>query len=193
MEVKLIKIARSDRWYASWAIDGRSYRQSMRTSDRRVAAARAAALRFTVATPRIDDRVAVDKLLSVAYARSLLARLNRVARLGHIRRQVLLTEKQMLRVLKKSRGLCAVSGLPLSFENTSGCPRNPWAPSIDRIDSTKPYTARNVRVVCVAANTAMSDWGAGVLVRLAEGVVQKHGVRANCAQMTANAPGGGIA
>lgn len=183
MKVRLVKIARSDRWYATWAVDGRSFRQSMRTSDRRTAEARAASLRFAMTR---DSSVEVDhfqRLVSPGYARSLLARLVRVARRGNDRRQVQISETQLLRLMKKSGGKCAVSGLPLSFTNDSGCPRNPWAPSIDRIDSTKPYTIRNVRVVCVAANTAMSDWGAGVLVKLSEGVAMKHGIRANYAQI----------
>lgn len=181
MEIKLIKIAASDKWYATWAVKGRSFRQSMRTADLREARAKAEALRFTM----IEDAGAAphrDRLQSRRFARALLARLHRIARNGNARRQVTLTEDQLLRVLAASKGCCQVSGIPFTFNNTSGCPRNPWAPSLDRIDSTKPYRAGNVRVVCVAANTAMSDWGAGVLVKLAHAVAAKHGLRASYAQ-----------
>lgn len=53
--------------------------------------------------------------------------------------------------------------------------RDPWAPSIDRIDNRQGYIQDNVRVVCVAANMAMNAWGYDTLLRLARGVVRNAG------------------
>lgn len=50
----------------------------------------------------------------------------------------------------------------------------PFMPSIDRTNSAKGYTAGNCRLVCVAANFAMNEWGQGVLHKLAVAYVKHH-------------------
>lgn len=53
-------------------------------------------------------------------------------------------------------GVCEVSGLPFatwSKETTA------WIPSIDRVDSSLPYTQENCRVVLWALNAAFAEWG----------------------------------
>lgn len=59
-------------------------------------------------------------------------------------------------------GRCAISGIPLDLEppeNLEPGPRNPIAPSLDRIDPDRGYVPGNVRIVCVAINSAMGCWG----------------------------------
>jgi hypothetical protein len=73
--------------------------------------------------------------------------------------------------LMKSTGFrCAVSGIPFAKRLASDGRRDPWAASIDRIENRHGYTSENVRVVCVIANIAMSDWGFDALIRLSRGV-----------------------
>lgn len=73
--------------------------------------------------------------------------------------------------LMKATGFrCGVSGIPFAKRFADSGKRDPWAPSIDRIENRQGYTAENSRVVCLAANIAMSDWGFDVLFRLARGV-----------------------
>jgi hypothetical protein len=45
--------------------------------------------------------------------------------------------------------------------------RNPYAPSIDRINCEKGYTRDNVRIVISAINMILSDWGAEVMEHVA--------------------------
>lgn len=71
-------------------------------------------------------------------------------------------------------GRCALSGIPFDFARR-GRRRRPFAPSIDRIDCTQGYTRANCRLVCVAVNYAMSDWGEGVLRQIAHGLVGRTG------------------
>lgn len=76
--------------------------------------------------------------------------------------------------LMKSTGFrCAVSGVPFAKRFAEGGKRDPWAPSIDRIENRQGYTVENSRVVCLVANIAMSDWGLDVLIRLTRGVHRK--------------------
>lgn len=50
---------------------------------------------------------------------------------------------------------CELTGSPFDLSSKRG----PLVPSIDRIDSSKGYTADNCRVIVLALNVAFSDWG----------------------------------
>lgn len=75
--------------------------------------------------------------------------------------------------LLRSTGFkCAVSGIAFSKTIVPGNWRDPWAPSLDRIENRHGYTLDNVRVVCLIANTAMNSWGYDALLRMARGVTR---------------------
>lgn len=84
----------------------------------------------------------------------------------------MLTKDDMAALWAACEGKCAVSGVPLELDITAGTEwrRNPWRPSIDRIESREGYAVSNCRIVCVAANIAMNEWGVEVLRRLAHGM-----------------------
>jgi hypothetical protein len=63
---------------------------------------------------------------------------------------------------------CAVTGVEFTFNDT---PKDPWQPSIDRIDSGRGYHLDNVRLVCLIANLAMNRWGEDTLRALARQMV----------------------
>jgi hypothetical protein len=75
------------------------------------------------------------------------------------------------RAMEETGFRCAVSGIAFSRKMGRG-PVDPWSPSIDRIDNRHGYLPDNIRVVCVAANYAMNQWGQDVLLRLAKAVVR---------------------
>lgn len=169
MEPKLIKIAASDRWYVTWMDGRRSLRVSARTTDR--TQAERVRKEIALSLTRTGSPATLEKMGSRAYAQFLYTRLRGTERrVVSARRACQITADYIQELLIKSRGVCSVSGIPLSFERPDPQMRNPWAPSLDRIDSALPYQRGNVRVVCAAANLAMQDWGFGVLLRLAEGV-----------------------
>lgn len=52
---------------------------------------------------------------------------------------------------------CSVTGMKLSV-TWDGPGRNPWYPSVDRIDTSLGYVPGNVRPVCWAYNCARQTW-----------------------------------
>lgn len=59
---------------------------------------------------------------------------------------------------------CPYTGRPIDFSlPTVKGKRNPWGPSLDRIDSTKGYVPGNVEVTSVWWNVAKNDWTPDVM------------------------------
>jgi hypothetical protein len=91
-----------------------------------------------------------------------------------------LVPSDVLALMKASAFRCPLSGI--SFSRTAPVKgdtfsiRDPWAPSIDRLDNRLGYHPDNVRVVCIAANMAMNAWGYDTLLRLARGVVRNAAI-----------------
>jgi hypothetical protein len=81
---------------------------------------------------------------------------------------------QVLSMAKRQRWTCAVTGIKLNPKKPKGSRRSPFTPSIDRIIPSNGYVLGNVRVVCLAANFAMNEWGDDVLKKLAEGWLMKE-------------------
>lgn len=67
----------------------------------------------------------------------------------------------------KQRWRCALTRL--SFDCSGKQPRsNPYALSIDRINSRDGYTVENVRLVLHSVNCALGPWGEDVLAKICE-------------------------
>lgn len=75
-----------------------------------------------------------------------------------------LTLKDVRELLAPMR--CSVTGHELSME-WDGRGKNPWAPSLDRIDNAVGYVRGNVRLVCWAFNLAKGEWDDRVFHELA--------------------------
>ena len=104
-----------------------------------------------------------------------------VARLVHKRHRASARDRNMpfdlepaqVYDLMQSTGFrCAVSGIPFSKYVAETAWRDPWAPSLDRIENRHGYIWENVRVVCQIANIAMNAWGYDTMLRMARGVVR---------------------
>lgn len=75
-------------------------------------------------------------------------------------------------LFEQQGGMCAISGLPFSLnEFPLVLVKRPFAPSLDRISSQRGYTADNVRLVCVAVNFGMGQWGEELYLTLARAAV----------------------
>lgn len=62
-------------------------------------------------------------------------------------------------------GKCELSGI--QFDLSRNGVKGPYAPSIDRIDSSKGYSPDNCRIILWALNAAFSHWGAEVFRKIA--------------------------
>jgi len=67
----------------------------------------------------------------------------------------------------KQKGLCAYSGVPLSFEDN-----HPHTVSLDRIDSSKEYTEDNVQFVCTIVNYVKQRFDENVFFTFCKSVTQ---------------------
>lgn len=73
-----------------------------------------------------------------------------------------------LNEVEKSGFRCALTGISF-YEKApmTRTGRHPFSPSLDRIDNSKGYTPDNVRIVVLAINIMMADFGSEVFSRVA--------------------------
>ena len=73
-------------------------------------------------------------------------------------------------------GRCEVTGIPFDLVERRGGVHasNPWVPSIDRIDSTKPYSKENVQIVVYMYNVCKAEFSHEDVVRFCRMVVAEE-------------------
>jgi len=87
-----------------------------------------------------------------------------------------LPEGHAAQLYDDQEGRCKVSGVEFSLETyPDALVKHPFAPSIDRILSSGHYTPDNVRLVCVAVNFGMGQWGQELYMKLARAAVAREG------------------
>lgn len=86
-----------------------------------------------------------------------------------------LSDADIAKILARANGKCEVTGKP--FVLLGNGKREPWAPSLDRIDSTKGYTFNNVRLVAVVVNYALHEFGDNIFFEMAEAALLKRAER----------------
>lgn len=65
------------------------------------------------------------------------------------------------------RGHCEVTGICFDLQRAKWF-KNPFGPSVDRVDPALGYTKANCRIVVECFNSARGEWGDGILKRLME-------------------------
>ncbi len=91
-----------------------------------------------------------------------------------------LTRADLAIIWERSGGRCELTGLKFDLFKRNEYRRRPFAPSIDRIDSATGYSASNCRLVVVAINLAMNEWGHEVFAKIAAGYLRKYSTLKNC-------------
>jgi hypothetical protein len=83
-----------------------------------------------------------------------------------------LSPEDIVELWNESAGCCAITGLPFNRDRYGqGAAKCAFAPSLDRIDPTKPYTRDNCRFVLAAVNFALNSFGDEVFDRI---VLARH-------------------
>ena len=78
---------------------------------------------------------------------------------------------------KVAIGTCERTGLPFSNNLDLTASKDPFAPSLDRINPGKGYTQDNVQVVCTVYMLAKSDWGDEPVVKMAVALLSASSYR----------------
>jgi hypothetical protein len=86
--------------------------------------------------------------------------------------EVSLTKEWILE--KLNSGVCELSNLAFDLSPTGRINRNPFSPSIDRIDSNKGYTPDNCRVILLSMNDALNQYGLEHFLTVAQAVINKQ-------------------
>ena len=85
--------------------------------------------------------------------------------------------KWVLERYETQNGACCLTGLPFTLEFTPrGKKYHPYNPSLDKIVPAEGYTKQNTRLVCVAVNIALNEFGEEVLRKVCEGYLTRNGV-----------------
>jgi hypothetical protein len=82
-----------------------------------------------------------------------------------------LTYKEVELLFEKQNGRCAISGIKLDMSYKLNAERNPFSPSIDRIDCNKGYNINNIRIVCMIVNFGLNQFGKEVFIEVCKATV----------------------
>lgn len=117
------------------------------------------------ALPAMQDGTKIPRI----YWRALYNARTRARRAGL---QVMSAE-EYAGLVARAGGRCEVSGIAFSDAKQAGQRKALWAPSIDRIDCRRGYEAQNCRLVCIAVNIALNEFGIDTLTRIANAIEAK--------------------
>jgi hypothetical protein len=84
-----------------------------------------------------------------------------------------LTPESVRELFAAQGGTCAMTGLAFAPSNETESRRNPFCPSIDRVDLTLGYIKGNVRIVTCIANVARSDFGDAAFYKMCAAGAEK--------------------
>jgi hypothetical protein len=69
-------------------------------------------------------------------------------------------------------GICERTGHTFTYTIGSRDCRNPWFPSIDRIDSSLGYTKDNCQIVCLIYNIAKNRWTDAIMLEMVMSTIE---------------------
>nr|QBK85865.1 MAG: uncharacterized protein LCMAC101_04600 [Marseillevirus LCMAC101] len=92
--------------------------------------------------------------------------------------KVNIEKDDIIRLYKKQKGVCALSGEKMTHVCEPGTkrknPKHIYNISVDRINSSKPYTLKNIQLVCNRINVIKWDLDQDVFIDLCKKVAALH-------------------
>ena len=110
---------------------------------------------------RRADKADPDKIGKMEY-KALKARVAAHAKKGRIM-GFNITPEYIQSIYDSQNGVCALSGLKFEMELGKPRKRNPYRPSVDRINSNKGYVKGNIQFVLAIVNTMKMDYTDDIL------------------------------
>ena len=80
---------------------------------------------------------------------------------------------------KVEAGICEATGIPFDMGMLGNHKKNPWGPSIDRIDSSIGYLKSNCRVTCCAFNIGKTDMTDDEFAKMARAFLSRYDNKAD--------------
>lgn len=100
-----------------------------------------------------------------------------------------LTKDDLNHLIKRSKDACEITGIKFqTVDGSAKFERQPFTPSIDRIDSTLGYSLDNCRLVCVSVNFAINTWGEWVLHEIASAMLKTRKLKPKIPQSRRRQP-----
>lgn len=84
-----------------------------------------------------------------------------------------MTVQELMDLWRTQEGLCAISGLKMTWGNGQSWKASPHSISMDRIDPDKGYGLGNIRLVCTAINMFRGQMADDKMVEMARAIVAK--------------------
>lgn len=78
----------------------------------------------------------------------------------------------LLSLWNKQKGICAISGIPMTFDRYNG--RIPTNVSIDKINRLSGYVVDNIQLVCMACNQIKSDWSEETMYHICKKIIEQY-------------------
>jgi hypothetical protein len=81
-----------------------------------------------------------------------------------------ITEDTIVKLWKKQKGKCALSGIEMTLTHGTSAAMNPTKLSVDRIDNSIGYVENNIQLIIWQANAAKSVWTNQQLIEMCKAV-----------------------
>lgn len=177
----LYQRANSPYWHMRCGVNGREIRLSLKTDDLSEARKRRDRILEKAQVDGLDIRRSEWNLRcknALTDSQSWLCRLWASANARNKRKGInrSISLSSVYRLAVKSGGRCAVTGIKFKW-NGLAPERGPYAISLDRVRSSKPYSTHNCRMVLCAVNVAMNAWGAEIFWEIARHAVGRDLLR----------------
>jgi hypothetical protein len=86
--------------------------------------------------------------------------------------RAVMSAEDFARLIARANGACEVTGIRFTNGRSPEERKAMWSPSLDRLDCAGGYEFENCRLVCVAVNIALNEFGVEPLLKIAAALVR---------------------